>query len=767
MTDAPPEGRLYRQLPTFWRVRDTEEGWPLRALLGVIEEQLAAVEDDVARLNDGLFVETADPWILPYIGDLVGTTPLFDVSAVPEPSTWRALFADLAGAAPRPGEPSRLMPTIAARTRPDVAKTISYRRRKGTAPMLEELARDVTGWPAHVVEFFKTLGWTQWLRNHVRAGRGGWVDLRSTSVAELVQGAFDDTTRTVDVRPFDGFVGRHGIPKTGFFLWRLVAEPLDGLAARAADQPWRWRFSPLGQDAPLFTRTRREADETGQASELHVPAPIRPGLLFADLADARAAAAATSELYGPFGASAIAAAGETSLHVTLVHGDGTEDAVPAHRIRCMALDPWQRPGSDLVGVDARLGRIALGDDLEAEAVRVAYCRGAVAGIGGGAYARTGWLTRRTPEMALFTVGEGGAATIRDALDAWDAAGKPDAVIRILDNRSYHETSAGLALEIEPADPDPLTGKRGILAIEAADRARPHLRLDTPLAITGDHPESMVTLGGLLIEGAVAVTGTLRRLRLLHCTLVPGLSIAGTGAAWVPPAAPIAPSLTVADTLGGGIANTGLSVECAFSITGPLRVPVHARQLVVLDGVVDGVNTAAIAGIAADADGPPLVIERSTVFGLVRAVRLPMMDTVIVTGVVRIARRDDGCVRYSYTPPGSRTPRRVRCQPDLAEAEAIKDAEQAAGGPLPQAAREAAAAAARIRMQPVFTTLRYGQPGYGQLGRACPAGIAEGAEDGSAMGMTCHLKEPQRLANLRRRLEEYLPLGLEPGIVFVT
>lgn len=766
MTDTPQEGRLYRQLPAFWRVRDAEEGWPLRTLLGAIEEQVAAVEDDIARLHDGLFVETADPWILPYLGDLVGTTPLYDLAAQPEPSTWRALFADLAGAGPLPGEPSRLMPLIAARTRPDVAKTIYYRRRKGTAPMLEELARDVTGWPAHVVEFFKTLGWTQWIRNHVRAGRGGWVDLRSTAVAELVRGAFDDATHTVDVRRFDAFVGRHGIPKTGFFLWRLVAEPLDGLGARIADEAWRWRFSPLGQDAPLFTRTRREADETGQATELHVPAPIRRGLLFADLAEARATTAATSALYGPFGTAAIAAAGETSLHVTLIRSDGTEDAVPAHRIRCMALEPWNRPGSDLVGIDVRLGRIALGNDLEAEAVRVAYCRGAVAGVGGGAYARTGWQVRRTPDIALYTIGEDGFATLRDALGAWETDGKPDAVIRILDNRSYHETSGGAVLEIEPADPDPLTGKRGILAIEAADRARPHLRLDLPLAITGDHPESMITLSGLLVEGAVALEGTLRRLRLLHCTLVPGLTIDGTGAAWQP-AATVEPSLTVTETLDGAIANTGLSVECAFSITGPLRIPAHARQLVVLDGVVDGVNTAAIAGIDADADAPPLVLERSTVFGPIRAVRLPMMDTAIATGLVRIERRDDGCVRFSYTPPGSRTPRRVRCQPDLAEAEAIEDAERAAAGPLAQPAREAAAIAARARMQPVFTTIRYGQPAYAQLGRSCPAGIAEGAEDGSAMGMTCHLKEPQRLGNLRRRLDEYLPLGLEPGIVFVT
>jgi hypothetical protein len=36
-----------------------------------------------------------------------------------------------------------------------------------------------------------------------------------------------------------------------------------------------------------------------------------------------------------------------------------------------------------------------------------------------------------------------------------------------------------------------------------------------------------------------------------------------------------------------------------------------------------------------------------------------------------------------------------------------------------------------------------------------------------MGVTCHLQQPQREANLRRRLQEYLPVGLEAGLLFVT
>jgi hypothetical protein len=70
----------------------------------------------------------------PYIGDLVGNRPLHEVIQ---------------------------------RRRADVAKTLYYRRRKGKLAVIEELARDVTGWGAHAVEFFQNLGWTQNL-NHLR-----------------------------------------------------------------------------------------------------------------------------------------------------------------------------------------------------------------------------------------------------------------------------------------------------------------------------------------------------------------------------------------------------------------------------------------------------------------------------------------------------------------------------------------------------------------------------------------------------------------------
>ena len=129
--------RLYELLPAIYRIRDAEQGEPLRALLAVIAGEAGILEENLDQLYDDQFIETCADWVVPYIGDLIGVRALHGV--VPQVSSPRA----------------------------EVANTIRLRRRKGTAAVLEELARDVTGWPARVVEFFELLGWTQYM-NHPR-----------------------------------------------------------------------------------------------------------------------------------------------------------------------------------------------------------------------------------------------------------------------------------------------------------------------------------------------------------------------------------------------------------------------------------------------------------------------------------------------------------------------------------------------------------------------------------------------------------------------
>ena len=148
-------------------------------------------------------------------------------------------------------------------------------------------------------------------------------------------------------------------------------------------------------------------------------------------------------------------------------------------------------------------------------------------------------------------------------------------------------------------------------------------------------------------------------------------------------------------------------------------------------------------------GAPLTVERSTIIGVVhtRIMRLASnsiflaaaSEDVLALSPVRAERLQEGCVRFCFAPPGSRLPRRYRCLPTD-------------GG---------------VGIRPVFTSLRYGRPGYCQLSRRCPVEIREGADDGAEMGAFHNLFQPQREANLRLRFQEYLRFGLEAGIFFET
>ena len=45
---------------------------PLQSLLMVVQEQMAVLAEDLDQLYDDHFIETCAPWVIPYIGDLIG-----------------------------------------------------------------------------------------------------------------------------------------------------------------------------------------------------------------------------------------------------------------------------------------------------------------------------------------------------------------------------------------------------------------------------------------------------------------------------------------------------------------------------------------------------------------------------------------------------------------------------------------------------------------------------------------------------------------------
>ena len=173
----------------------------------------------------------------------------------------------------------------------------------------------------------------------------------------------------------------------------------------------------------------------------------------------------------------------------------------------------------------------------------------------------------------------------------------------------------------------------------------------------------------------------------------------------------------------------------------------------------------VVGLGGDAINAPMSkvsIEKSTILGETEFNLLEAGNS-IFTDRIEVARLQAGCVRFSFVPVGSKTPGRFRCQPDLA---LMKKVEELGLDTIADLSNDQKALIINV-LKPAFTSLIFGHHAYGQLSRSCPEEIKKGAEDGSEMGIWNHLKQPQRETNLKVALGEYLNLGLEAGMIFVT
>src|SRR5262249_5115575 len=151
----------------------------------------------------------------------------------------------------------------------------AFRQHKGAATILGQLARDVTGWPARVVEYFQLLGWTQNM-NHIRPNAHYAPNLRDWEKLERLNKPFDTTSHTIDVRRISQRAGKYNIANIGIHLWRLGAYRLrrsPSVPVTPGDAQ-RFLFDPLGRNVPLFTRPERENEITHLAEPINVPNPI-------------------------------------------------------------------------------------------------------------------------------------------------------------------------------------------------------------------------------------------------------------------------------------------------------------------------------------------------------------------------------------------------------------------------------------------------------------------------------------------------------------
>ena len=683
---------------------------PLESMLMLVEEQLAVIAEDLDQLYDNQFIETCAPWVIPNIGDLIGYQPVNGVA-----------------------------PAVAS-PRAEVAQTISFRRRKGTVLVLEQLARDVTGWGAHAVEFFQLLADTQYM-NHIRPNNYYAPNLRSWKPAAYMNTGFDATAHTVDVRRIAVERGRYNIQNIGIFLWSLNAYSLTmSLATPVPKNPQCYRFSSLGRDIPLFNNPVSQGTEiTAAAHPVSVPDRLLRRVLCRDIQQ-------TAPVYYRKGNS-------LELYV---------DGVFLDAARIMVCDlagddgSWANLGAVggkyAAAIDPELGRIALpplAPGANLPEVQASFYYGFNADMGGGEYPRFTTFTG-SPEQIILRVPDD-YKTIQSALTALEG----DGIVEVTDS-GRHVAQAGLKVTVNA---------NGHIELRTADGFCPTLVLGAEISVTGgadsafdlngfvvtyDPPASGAPLPVALVHAPNGGSNQLSHLGLTHCTLVPGWALT--------PAGDPQPVYSGLPTL---VAEpSGLQVVIQRSILGGLWVNGQASANLT-DSIVDATDPAGVAYVATiDATthrpqpGGGLTLQGCTVVGKVYAAVLSLVSDSLLWAALSAAdqagsppfwaaplwasRKQEGCVRFSYLPSAAITPRQFEC------------VEQGPGTP-----------------QPLFFSLRYGDPAYTKYAACTDDAIRRGADDGGEMGAFHFVLAPLRETDLTVRMREYLPVGLEFGVFYET
>ncbi|MEK8121753.1 hypothetical protein WOB59_01110 [Methylocystis sp. IM4] len=736
---------LFELLPAFVRQRDLLGGGVLRQTLRVIGAQAVALERDLERMYDDMFIETCAPWVIPYIADLLGATL---VESGPQ------------GAGAR---------------RRAVGRLLAARRKRGAMAALDALAQDVAGWPAEAREVYRRLAVAQHL-DHARPERTATVRIGAalaleamepwggSLIGEVRRGAPGDRASPADVAGL------------GLAVRRTRSFSVTATQAYAIENRENcYSFSVLGNDAPLF--------------DPRLPAPISRLGFEVGAGPADAAARADPEIYGVGKAITIWAEGWPDRHP---EAGARAQPIPPEAIIPADLEGWKyRPPKGKVAVDPVLGRIMFPltqGPARGAAVRVSYNYGFAMELGGGEYPRPPLAMpahvsrRRVRARETGKPPEGEFAEIADAIADWRAARDAEAAPG---NGDEPGLTAFPALVVELAESGVYSGALDIeishgesIWIVAAPHTRPVLWLSDAeagaqdaLSVRGGKGSRFV-MDGVMVAGRglrfaplddgeeeSAADGGLCEALLRHCTLVPGWGLTHD----CEPLRPNDPSVV--------LDGARLCLRVERSIVGTIEANLAATggppaQIEIADSVIDATSEqrAAIGSADANVAFVRLTIARSTVIGAVAVHAIGLAEDSLFAGLVTVARRQQGCVRYCCLSPESRVPRQHRCQPASARA---RVREEAGRDSLREQARERMLADVALRIAPHFVSTRYGAPDYVRLAACTPPEIARGAGDGGEMGVYHNLFEPQRLDGLQLRLVDHCPADFAPLVLFAS
>jgi len=793
--------RLYTLLPYIYQRCDAEMDYPLRDLLGVIAEQVNLVEGDIAQLYANWFIETCQEWAIPYVGDLVG---------------YRLL--------PEEGEPGDLHAPPAGKKylapRREVANTIRYRRRKGTLPLLEELAWAVAGWHAQAEEYDDA--------SSSSSGPAGSAQQNVTTPAPATQ---QSATSALPAPP--------ATPPTPLRIrlnvWRLNTYPVDRAQACCMEEHGDhcFTFSALGNDTPLYNHPRPETDPAHIAELENLPVAITRKML----ADGKTGGAHPKDsYYGPDRSFAIWAHDWPT--------EGAPQPIPFERIVAKDLGDWQDlPEEDQVAVDPELGRFMFPpSQLPPHGAWVTYHFAFSDDIGGGAYERP---HVQQPGAVLYRVVSGHGRwrppfdleesshepgkpafhphpadrrichTVNEALESWRLEKPRHAIIEIATNHVYDES---VAITLDEGHS---------LQLRAANGCRPIIRLPERRVDRPDELSVRMAAGSHFILDGMLVAGPGVRVQDARISSVPHRR--EPPADWEPPDEETTALEPWAD-------RRAPPPELQVSAPEPPALaeePILSQHVPPQPDAAPGAPThvtirrcTLVPGWTLEPDCEPreptepsleialrrgkVAIEHSIVGSIQvthNEVKADPIEIEISDSVVDATRHDctgEKCTKpecEALGAPGRHMAHAVltlrRCTVlGCIQAHAVILAENSIFmGHVRVARRQigcvrccyvtpvsrtpprhhcqpdlviaSSTSPDPAQVRPVFTATRYGQPAYCQLAETCADEIRRGADDGSEMGAFHDLFQPQREANLAARLQEYTPPHMAARIFFVS
>jgi hypothetical protein len=705
--------KLWQLLPAIYRAEDSdsfERKGQLRELIDRIGAQAAIIRRNLDRLWADQSIETCDDWVISYIGDLLATN---------------------------------LVASLDARgQRLDVAKTIYYRRRKGTVAILEEIAADMTGWDARVVEFFRRMSRTRHnldpaiglpaetlppvgtptlqqaqglVGTLTNTTIGGYADLRNAYGASKAHSAFDEFFYTVDVRRGKEQVGWHNIPRLGVFLWRLKSFGIDYTTPVAVkDCPNHYTFDPTGRTfkledplTGLYAKSSRAVDDLWiSPAEWQLPTPISRELLATDIA------ASIRQLYA------------------------IVDPNDRDRNLVNSLGIYRQPGNFYeivstadVKVYPKQGRFKITNAAIVPPFYVTYHYGFSAAIGACPIDR-----RIVNNLTTFTS------------DPIEIAGGGESLVNSTDNLANAAPIKNLSIEdsltyTKISDVGSTTTPIKSVILIATNKARPVIRPPenapnpTIWTFTGA-ADSELVLEGLLISGIeIVLNGKFKSVTFNNCTLDPG-EFDGNKYVEAADGKVLNPSrLRIEAQIEELIIDRCILSSITTQNTGSIE------HLNINDSILQSFDTEAI-----DLDSGVVTLARCTLLSSAK-VHILEASECIFNNIMTVDNPQQGCVRFSAWCTDSKIPRPYESVEIPVE-------------------------------YPLFASRIFGHPGYAQLqldadtaiisstGGGKPT-ILAGAQNGSEMGAFASEKNAIKERSLRIKYEEYMPLGLAPVIIYVT